>query len=586
LFWQDSLRTVRTQFEAAAQCHPKVYHALLQSPDFSPSLQEELNRWLKDGPPTTPTPNQLVSLGIRAHKSPRRSVAWPAVDDSAIVDGVLFAPENDGGSVARLLSLSSAAGHSVLAAPEVLGIAALQDLRPADFKHSACDFWLLTVHRLGWYGVQPSIRSLRWMWCNYGPDSAALRRRFEVPYLPPEQLKARASEAAYAHVLDSGDRYFAILDLDMFTASVLACDALLQLPAQQKDIPDRDARVRQSLTAVMPERPEELLRLIRPLNEALVQMGGVTVNVDAIERRHPGGEPDPIYMVGRSDWETLTSLAKEYFSRWDDCMHRVLGAAPAAWDYLRAVADLAPGWTGTQSRLLHDCRNSLAQRTLDAPWHVPAAVWHEWYNRLEELLGVLLTVPLRADGSAVNTEPLRNERQPEDTTEPPLISYTQDELDGELRKYRAKRSAKYAELKQLIEDGSTNAIEGARTIFGRNAMARELRCKAPAMISHSSVWKQIREELRLGRSTVARIDKRAGLDGVLATRPSSYPDAAKTVAEAELRRRIAKLPKEVRDSIRSELSSGKIDKDQALKFVETYEQHSDDAGSSQPGGRS
>jgi hypothetical protein len=175
---------------------------------------------------------------------------------------------------------------------------------------------------------------------------------------------------------------------------------------------------------------------------------------------------------------------------------------------------------------------------------------------------------------------------PAQSEEPALLSYTQDELDRAIRAFRARRSAKYAELREAIGKGRKNSVTGARRIFGRNALARELRCKGSAMISKSPVWKEIRAELHLGKPEVARVEKRVGMEVVLASRPSGGPDAAKAVSEAELGRRIGKLPPEVVRSIKSELASGKIDNDAALRIVETYEQHGDDAGASQPGGRS
>src|SRR5262249_12606109 len=67
----------------------------------------------------------------------------------------------------------------------------------------------------------------------------------------------------------------------------------------------------------------------------------------------------------------------------------------------------------------------------------------------------------------------------------PLHSWTQPDLDGAIREYKAKRAAQYNDLVEGVRQGKPGAQKAARQLFGRNAIARALGVKARAMVTKS-----------------------------------------------------------------------------------------------------
>ena len=80
---------------------------------------------------------------------------------------------------------------------------------------------------------------------------------------------------------------------------------------------------------------------------------------------------------------------------------------------------------------------------------------------------------------------------------PAKRSWTQPDLDDAIRKYKAERASTYGDLVAGVKLGKRGALKDARSLFGRNAIARTLGVKAPAMVSNSAVWQAIADELRL-----------------------------------------------------------------------------------------
>lgn len=230
------------QFDAGSTEHPHTYNAILEARDGqeSDSFQAEVSRWLKDGPPTTPSPTQPWKLGLVAYESPGRAVTRAGPHRKGVALSFLFAPLGERSAVIRILTLAKAAGAAILRAPGVLGIDALQDLDRDSLAGREAEFWFLVLHRLAWAGLQPAIASRRWLWIPGGPTSGRTTQgRLTLAYKPPEELKKLSSDPAYGKALQLGDRYFALMDLDVFAASALACEMLISLsPTRGGGVPE------------------------------------------------------------------------------------------------------------------------------------------------------------------------------------------------------------------------------------------------------------------------------------------------------------------------------------------------------------
>ncbi len=93
-----------------------------------------------------------------------------------------------------------------------------------------------------------------------------------------------------------------------------------------------------------------------------------------------------------------------------------------------------------------------------------------------------------------------------------LRSWTQPDLDRAIHEYKASRSARYQELASGVRQGKPGAMKKAQQLFGRNVVARELGVKSRAMVSKSPAWREIAEELKLGKEDRRRLPtKRIGI---------------------------------------------------------------------------
>lgn len=81
----------------------------------------------------------------------------------------------------------------------------------------------------------------------------------------------------------------------------------------------------------------------------------------------------------------------------------------------------------------------------------------------------------------------------------PKRSRTRDELDEAIRKYKVDRASNYRDLVAGVKKGNRGAVESARKMFGRNAVASALNVRSPSMVSQSPVWQEIRDELGLDK---------------------------------------------------------------------------------------
>jgi hypothetical protein len=78
-----------------------------------------------------------------------------------------------------------------------------------------------------------------------------------------------------------------------------------------------------------------------------------------------------------------------------------------------------------------------------------------------------------------------------------LRAWTQPDLDNAIRQYRADRAASYAALRDGLKRNSPAAKKAAKEVYGRNAIARALGVKSRSMVSKSSAWIAIAQDLGL-----------------------------------------------------------------------------------------
>jgi hypothetical protein len=153
-----------------------------------------------------------------------------------------------------------------------------------------------------------------------------------------------------------------------------------------------------------------------------------------------------------------------------------------------------------------------------------------------------------------------------------LRSWTQGELDKAIQEYKARRASTYPDLAEGVKQGKQGAIKSARRLFGRNAIARALGVKAPAMITKSSVWREIASELGLSREVKGRRPGKAKRVGEEIAQEEKA-EAAGDTTEAEVLRnetiRLAEksLPRKEADAIIERLVGGQIDDDQAREMI-------------------
>ena len=126
------------------------------------------------------------------------------------------------------------------------------------------------------------------------------------------------------------------------------------------------------------------------------------------------------------------------------------------------------------------------------------------------------------------------------TAGPQLKSWTQADLDNEIRKYKADRAASYAELCEAVKRNQPGAKKKAAEIYGRNAIARALGVKSTAMVSKSPAWIAIAGELGLSlnrsrRTQGTRHTQKPGKIGhdIAVEEKSMTPEAGADNAPAE-----------------------------------------------------
>jgi hypothetical protein len=164
-----------------------------------------------------------------------------------------------------------------------------------------------------------------------------------------------------------------------------------------------------------------------------------------------------------------------------------------------------------------------------------------------------------------------------------LLSWTQADLDGAIRKYKAERASTYHELVEGVKKGLPGAKKDAQRLFGRNAIAEALRVKARAMVSKSPVWQEIAAELQLRpQDRGRRFDPGKRIGEAIAHEQEAEMKGDTTfdkVTRNETIRLIeTHLPPDIAEATIHKLELGDITDDNARKIVDlTIEQRNDRA---------
>ena len=154
----------------------------------------------------------------------------------------------------------------------------------------------------------------------------------------------------------------------------------------------------------------------------------------------------------------------------------------------------------------------------------------------------------------------------------PKRSWTQSDLDDEIRKYKAERSHSFSDLVDAVRRGQKGAKKSAQKLFGRNVIVRALGVKSPAPVTNSAVWQAIADELGIPRGKNRNAPKlnKIGLDIAMEAQASHVsPQPFDSAVRGETIRLVhSSLPADQSEPILENLQRGKITDDQARDLIE------------------
>jgi hypothetical protein len=169
------------------------------------------------------------------------------------------------------------------------------------------------------------------------------------------------------------------------------------------------------------------------------------------------------------------------------------------------------------------------------------------------------------------------------TTETPLRSYTQADLDVAIREYQARRAPRYQDLVEAVKSGSRGARKAAQAMFGRNAIARALGVKAKAMVSKSEPWLQMARELQLphkkAQPAAPAKQKKIGMAIAEERKAEAQGDtvSGEVIHNETMALARRALPTDLAESVIQQLLAGEIDDDRTREIIElSQEQGKDD----------
>jgi hypothetical protein len=165
---------------------------------------------------------------------------------------------------------------------------------------------------------------------------------------------------------------------------------------------------------------------------------------------------------------------------------------------------------------------------------------------------------------------------------PAKRSWTQTDLDEAIREYKAKRASNYGDLVDGVKRGKPGAKKSDRQLFGRNVIVRALGVKSPAMVSNSTVWQGIADDLGLRGCTKKGGRARGQRSGMEIALEEQAVASGNSAADQAIRRETIRLiegamPQKEAEATLEKLQRGEITDDQARELVEVHaEQKRDD----------
>jgi hypothetical protein len=248
---------------------------------------------------------------------------------------------------------------------------------------------------------------------------------------------------------------------------------------------------------------------------------------------------------------------------------------PAPWDRVVSGAVTRNAYRlVAKLDLVGLCRRKSLPPIPDEPG--PPYTVHSELKTLQKLRDICAAI---LEGKAAQVEPDKKR------------SWTQPELDDAIREYRATRASTYKDLVAAVRKGRRGAVESARKIYGRNAIAKALGVRAASMISKSNVWQHIAEELRLNRAYEQSLPrrKRIGLEAALERKaveiattnqdPEEEPDpaaAARQIPPEMLAQIRSTLGGDVAEAAIEKLARGEIDNNQLAEIIRLAQDQSRD----------
>jgi hypothetical protein len=234
----------------------------------------------------------------------------------------------------------------------------------------------------------------------------------------------------------------------------------------------------------------------------------------------------------------------------------------------------------------------------EADWFQAALLleWNQACRRLEDRGGAASAATRAAFADPSTAAAVAGPPSPERSTvsatgstprhapSPPLRSWTQSELDAAIREYKSKRAVQYKDLVEAVRQGKRGAQKTAQKLYGRNALARALGVKAPAMVSKSEAWEEIAADLQLARKRgdrpVRNQRKRIGLDIAAEGKAGEDPENTGCLDEVIRKETIAflrrELPPEEAEETITKLQRGAITDDQARALIDLYREQCQD----------
>lgn len=147
-------------------------------------------------------------------------------------------------------------------------------------------------------------------------------------------------------------------------------------------------------------------------------------------------------------------------------------------------------------------------------------------------------------------------------------SWTQPTLDRAIREYFAARGSEFARLKRLIAQNKDGAIRQAQDHFSRNEIVRALGVKSPDMVTKSSAWQELADELGLPRGRFSA-GRKIGLDVAIEVEAKSQDVAKVEKEEMELLRLIRrKLAPDAVEETLEKLRQGEMTPGQVQEMLD------------------